>query len=391
MDAYICMRPKHIRHLTYVLTFFITLHSALVAYINSSALARLISPNQVNIVYTIGFLCAILALILVPRLLKKIGDVRSTLLCIGLEIVTLCGLALFPTSPLFLLFFLLHLVLPSLLILTLDIFLEHASRDDSTGSVRGLYLTFLSSAFVIAPIITGFVLGVSDTYSRVYYLSALVLLPAFLLTLFFFRKFKDATYRQVLFVDGMEKVLRNKELRGIFLSNFILRSFYTIMVIFTPLYLHGELGISWNIIGLLFTIMLLPFVLFEFPLGYLADTRFGEKEILALGFFVMGGATLFLSYIPAHAFILWAVALFLTRTGASAVESMNDTYFFKHVNESDTETIALFRMVEPLAYVLIPLCVALLFLFIDSHFIFVVLGLSVFLGIPLALNLKDTR
>ena len=385
------MRPKHLRHLTYAIVFFLTLQSALVTYINSSALARIISPNQVTIVYTVAFLCAIFALILVPRLLKNIGDVRSTLLFVGIEIIALLGLALFPTSPLFLLFFLIHLIIPQLLILDMDVFLEYASRDDETGSIRGTYLTFLSTAFLVAPMITGFILGDGDAYSKVYYLSALVLLPAFIVILISFKKFKDHRYRQVRFIDGIRKVFGHKELRGIFVSNFFLRSFYTIMVIFTPFYLHGELGMSWSVIGLLFTIMLLPFVLFELPLGHLADTRFGEKEILALGFFIMGGATMFLSFIPASAFILWAIVLFLTRTGASAVESMNDTYFFKHVSESDTETIALFRMMEPFAFVVIPVLLATLFVFIDTHFVFLVLGMYVLLGIPLALGLKDTR
>ncbi|MEK7606118.1 MAG: MFS transporter [Patescibacteria group bacterium] len=385
------MQPKHLRRITYAFAFFVTLHVALITYINSNALARIVGQNHVDIVYTGGFLIALVFLLVLPRLLRNNGDVRTTLALIVLQIGTLCGLAFFPASPLFVFFFLIQLIIPPLLYLDIDVFLEHATKDETTGRTRGAFLTFLNVAFLISPLITGFVLGQGEVYSLVYLLSAGVLLPALALILVAFKHFKDPPYRHIEIVDGIRKVVASKNLRGIFISNFLLRCFFAVMTIFMPLYLHSELQLPWITIGGLFTVMLLPFVLFEYPLGRLADTRFGEKEILACGFFVMASATALIPFIPASALVLLSITLFMTRVGASALESMNDTFFFKHVSETDTETIALFRMFEPLSYIIAPLLAGLVLVFIDIRFIFLVLGAVMTLGIPVALGLRDTR
>lgn len=385
------MHPKHLRHLTYAFAFFVTLHVALVTYTNSNALARVVVENRIPFVYTLGFILGLIALIVVPRLLRDIGDVRTTIVFIVLEMVALVGLALFPTSPLFILFFLLHLIIPPLLILDIDVFLEHATKTESTGGTRGLLLTILSSAFVISPLIAGFVVGPHDVYSRIYFLSALVLLPALGIILVSFKHFKDPSYRQIHLLQAIKGVIAHKNIRGIFVSNLLLRGFYAVMVIYMPLYLHHELLMPWTTIGVIFTVMLLPFVLFEYPLGLLADTRFGEKEILAGGFLICAIATALLPFIPATAFVMWGVALFMTRVGASAIESMNDTYFFKKVGPSDTETMALYRMLEPMSYIIAPLLTGLALQFIEVRFVFLILGVIMAFGIPVALRLKDTR
>lgn len=385
------MRPTHLRHLTYAFTFFVTLSTALVTYTNSNALAHVVPEHRVSLVYTLGFIVCLLTLIVVPKILKNIGDVRATIIFIVAQILTLLGLVFFSDSILFVGFFIVQLVLPALLVLDADVFLEHASARATTGTTRGTYLTIISGAFLISPLIAGFILGNGETYGRMYLLSALVLIPALLILLFSFSHFKDPLYRPVRIGVALRHIARVRELRNICISNLLLRGFYSVMVIFMPLYLHTELHMPWSTIGILFTVMLIPFVLFEYPLGRLADRWFGEKEILAIGFFLMALATTLIPFIQASALVVWGIVLFLTRTGASAIESMNDSYFFKHVDATDTETIALYRMLDPLAYIIAPLLATIVLSYFDMRFIFLALGICVAIGIPVALRLKDTR
>jgi len=115
------------------------------------------------------------------------------------------------------------------------------------------------------------------------------------------------------------------------------------MVIYTPIYLNQHLGIDWTQIGMIFTIMLLPFIFLQFPLGRLADTRLGEKEIMAIGFGILVVSTAALSFITTTSFWVWALALFATRVGASAVAVMNETYFFKKTNDTDADLLEFFH------------------------------------------------
>jgi MFS family permease len=177
------------------------------------------------------------------------------------------------------------------------------------------------------------------------------------------------------------------------LANFLLFFFYSWMTIYTPLYLHKNMGFSWTEIGIIFSIMLLPFVFIQFPLGRLADKKWGEKEILSVGFIVIAIATGLISFINGHSMVLWAIILFITRLGAATIEIMCDTYFFKKVDSLDTNIISFFRMVGPIAYIFGPLLATILFTFFDFkiQYLFLILGLIMLFGLKFSLSIKDTK
>ena len=127
----------------------------------------------------------------------------------------------------------------------------------------------------------------------------------------------------------------------------------------------------------MFAIMLLPFPLFEIPLGKLADRKLGEKEILMTGFIVAGLSTV--------------VILFISRVGASAIEIMTESYFFKHVDGKDTDTISLFRILRPLGYIIGPLLGGVALIFINIKMIFLIPGFMLLLGVLPAFGIKDTK
>src|SRR3989338_7120911 len=189
-----------------------------------------------------------------------------------------------------------------------------------------------------------------------------------------FRGFKDPSYESIPLYRTILKVLRNRDIFGIFSANFILRFFYSWMIIYTPLYLHNHLGFSWSEIGPMFTIMLVPFVLLEIPAGRLADSRYGEKEIMSLGFIIAAVSTAALSFIAVKSFWLWASLLFLTRVGASLIEITTESYFFKHICSSNSNTLSFFRMTAPLALIFGPLSATAFLFFFDFKNLFLVLG-----------------
>jgi MFS family permease len=91
--------------------------------------------------------------------------------------------------------------------------------------------------------------------------------------------------------------------------------------------------------------------------------------------------------------ILWAVILFITRIGASTIEIMCDTYFFKKVDGLNANAISFYRMSGPLAYILGPLLATVMFSFFnfEIQYLFLVLGLIMIFGLGFSLALKDTK
>ena len=167
--------------------------------------------------------------------------------------------------------------------------------------------------------------------------------------------------------------------------------FFSWMVIYIPLHLARTVGFEWDRIGIILSIALLPYILLEYPLGHLADTRFGEKEIMTVGFILIGLFTLPLGLIASVSFFFWAFFLFATRIGASMVEIMTETYFFKKIDVTNSDFLSVFRMAEPLAYVVAPLAASLLLVFVPTQYLFAILGLVMIAGVALTLPLADTR
>ncbi len=277
-----------------------------------------------------------------------------------------------------------------LLRLSLDLYLEKFSKDQSTGESRGIFLTVLNVAIALSPYLVGKILSNGDYY-KVYAVSALIFIPVMFLSLFKLKKVPENEYHDEKLKEGFKKIWENNDLRSIFGCNFLLEFFYSWMVIYTPIYLNSVMGFVWEDIGLMFSIALLPFIFIQFPLGKIADLYIGEKEILTSGFILSGVSTIYLSFILNPDFVVWTIALFLGRTGIAAIEVMNETYLFKNISAEDSDIMAFFRKTGPIAYIIGPGIASLFFYLLDFRYIFILLGVVMISGIKFSLAITDTK
>ena len=369
---------------------FVSFHYALIIYINSSFLNNFFTETQVSALYIIGSIVDTLCLINASKILEKLGGYRFVLYAIFIEFLATVGLAISTTPLIVAVSFLVHLITISLLLFNMDVLVEDVVTDESqTGSIRATYLTLTNIAIVIAPIVIALIL-INNNYSNIYWLSALSIIPLY----FLIKRFKKVEIEKIHHIRIKETVLeyiKNKNLYNIFVSQFLLQLFYAFMVIYTPLYLEKYIGFSWTEIGIIFTIMLLPFVIFELPLGELADEKYGEKEFLTVGFLGMGLSTLFISFITTKVFLIWAVILFITRIGASFVEVSTESYFFKQVNQEKTDVISFFRVTRPVSFVVAPVLATISLQFIPFQYVFIIIGTLMIIGAHYSLAINDTK
>jgi MFS family permease len=136
-----------------------------------------------------------------------------------------------------------------------------------------------------------------------------------------------------------------------YILSFALYFFYAVMIIYLPLYLL-EQGFSWPEIGTMFTVMLLPFLVVEYPLGYLADKKGNERTVLLLALCIGIMTTVGMALLTGHSFVLWTIVLFTSRIGIAGLEVLKDTYFYRHVRAAEVDIIALFRTSLPLASII---------------------------------------
>ncbi len=369
---------------------FVSFHYALVIYLNSSFLSNFFKDAQISYLYVIGSILNVIILLNASKILEKISNYQFILYTIGLEFAAILTLSFSHSPSLIALSFIVHLSAISTLLFNLDVFVESVSDDESiTGSIRGTYLTITNIMIVLAPLSVSFLLS-NGNFSIVYIISALLMIPLYL-TVRKFKKVEEAKMHHISIEKTISEYVKSSDLYNIFISHTLLQLFYGFMVIYTPLYLEKYIGFAWSEIGIIFTIMLIPFVIFELPIGELADDKYGEKEFLTIGFAIMGFFTLVISFITIKSFWLWAIVLFITRIGASLVEVSTESYFFKKVDKRRTDVISLFRVSRPLALVIAPIIATVALGFIPFQYIFIIVGSIMIVGTHYSLALKDTK
>jgi MFS family permease len=370
---------------------FFSIHYAAILYVNSSLLEEHFSVNAVSALFVLGAMGNMIIFFFVPRLLKKLGNRALFFLFVLIDLISTAGLAIVK-APLFIaIFFLLFEAVSIMIYFNIDIFLEDATLDEHTGEMRGIDLTLANAAFVIGPMLVAF-LTLEHNFSRLYWMSALMLLPLLYLAFFSFKSFRDGHIEAVesSFLKSFRMWIFDGDVKRITLARFGLEFFYAFMVIFVPLYLHNILGFDWIELGTMFTIMLIPFVILQLPAGEIADRWLGEKEILILGFFFMGASALSMPFLPKD-FGLWTLALFMSRVGAALVEVMTDTYFFKSVDKRNTGLISIYRISRPAGIVAAGVAGSIILAESNYYGIFFFLGIISLWGMIESLRIRDTK
>ena len=381
---------KHSRKVVYLIGFLFSISLAITSYVTSSFLETFINVDYIGFLYAVSAIITIIALLDMPRLMAKYGNKNTTLFSIGLCFVSLLILAFSGIPLLVIPAFIIYFTTGNLLIANFDIFIEECSKTKEIGALRGFYLMITNVAWVIAVMISGSIIDKSS-YTGIFLFAAGIIALVAGTIILFFGGFKDPVYKKVSIRKTIAFFRENKNISKIYLISLILKFFYAWMVIYTPIYLHQYLGFSWDTVGHIFTIMLLPFVILDVPLGRMSD-KIGEKKLLLYGFIII---TLFVLLIPltntTH-WIVWALILFGTRVVAATIETMSEIYFFKKVSDEKLDEIAFFRNTSPISYILAPLLAVPILLYIPSfRFIFYVLGAIMLVGFLITLRLRDAK
>jgi len=375
--------------LIFLASIFLSLHYASTLFVNSSFLGKFFSPSGISFFFILGAVASIILFIKVPVLLNRWSKRGLFLTFLTLEAISMTGLALATTGISAGFFFIIYFASLPILYYLLDIFLEDISLNEKTGEIRGLYLTFMNASIALGPLfVAGLVL--QDNFTAVYLLALALLGPIYIAFLFFPSLGQSKKKHEHFSKIHFHQWLKNINIRRVTLVRFVLNFFYALMTIFTPIYLRSVLGFEWSEIGIIFTIMLLPFVIFEWPMGELGDRYFGEKEIMTLGLFIMGTALLLMPFLDKN-FTLWASVLFLSRIGASWVEISTESYFFKKVESNDTGLISIFRLTSPVSTVFGAFLGGLIIYLLPFNLIFFFIAFAVLLGMKESLFIHDTR
>lgn len=373
-----------------LLGFVFGITVALLTYIASTYFKEVIQSENVSIFYVVSFFLILVGLFKLNWIIEGFGRARTLMTLMVVQIGVLFVLQFVPVSWMGALLLMAYYVLYGIIMVVFDIILEAYSTNGKTGRVRGAYLSVWNFGFLIGPLCSGYLFE-NFGFNMIFTVSMFLYIVIFLVVFIALNDIQGHVEKKNFSTKKTFNTFKkNKNLINVYWISFTLQFFYAVMTIYMPLYLR-EIGISWGDIGIIFSIMLLPFIFIQYPAGILADKKFGEKEMFFIGHSIMILSLIFMYFVRDQTFIFLSVILFVSRIGAALVEAMQDSYFYKQINENDISVINFFRSTRAVAYIVSSILVGIaLTLMGDMRVIFVVLFIVLSLGFLPIIFLHDS-
>jgi len=377
----------------YAASLLLAFHTFMVAYINSSFLGQFIDEASVGSIYIVGSALSVLVFLFVSRVLHRVGNFKLTLGLLFINMIAVAGMSIANELREAIPLFLVHLISIPLIIFNLDVFMEEqiGNNEGSTGSNRGLLLTLASMIGAVSPFLSSLIVGSSGDFTTVYLISSLTLIPIIIILFFFFSDFSDPEYDEIDLFSAIRTFWEQSNIRNVFLSHFSLQIFFVSMVVYTPLYLTNQIGLTWTEFGIAIFCGQMAYVLFEYPIGIIADKYIGEKEMMALGWMIIIIAVSSMAFVTEPSVVIWSVIMFMTRFGASFVEVTTESYFFKQTKSSDAQVISFFRITRPLSYVLGAVIASLALLYLPFNLLFLIFAAMFIPAMFFTSSIVDTK
>lgn len=341
---------KHLSTL-YATGLILAIATHVTTYINSSFIETFIGLHYTGLFFISANIITLLAMIFFPSIIKHWGNFRTIKIMLILGIISSLALITFSSPWLLLIFFIVMWASLSLVWINMDIFVESFTNNKNTGKIRAIFFTFINIGIILSPIISTSLVGKDNNYPVVYLFSTVVIIIFYLLLTFLKKRIdKKIVFKQQKIKQTIIDFWQDKNLKGLYAISFFLNLFFSVVVVYIPIYLHTVIGFDWSTLGILFAIILLPFILFEIPAGIIADKYLGEKEILFLALGILTICLFLFSYIDSNNPIVWGAVLFISRIGAALIEAMRESRFFKIVDATDVSYINFLRTSYPLGY-----------------------------------------
>lgn len=355
--------------------FFLAVSSTLVSYTLISYLSHFIPTAFVGVAIAGGGGMAAIAFLFLPHVVERFGTQRPAVFLAFIQMLMLFAAAATPGTVASAAFIILVISLQPLLLYELDLLLEATMNDgNQVGRVRTMFLTGGNIGSLTGPLIIGALLATTENYTSIFLAAAAMLAPFIVLFAAHMLPYA-ATPSHSQTQDTLEHMARNRDLAAVTFGHLILYMFYMWAPLYIPIYLHSILAIPWSTLGWIFSLMLLPYVLIEYPAGWIADRYLGDEKLMLAGFIIAGcslGSLAFLT--PASSPFLIVILLLMTRVGAALIESMTEGHFFRRVSENDIVSVSVFRGVWPLANFTAPLIASVIIFWGSYQLLFILTG-----------------
>ncbi|MBU4216521.1 MFS transporter [Candidatus Parcubacteria bacterium] len=387
---------NHNEHLNRKKVWIVTLSSFLFGFVSSILsynvsfyFQAVLKNNNVSVYYLFIDVAIFVLLFNLHKIINKIGQSNALFVFLIAKIIFAIILINLPVTFIGSILLVLYLIVGNIARVNLDVLLETFSVDRMSGRIRGLFLAIFSLGFILGPKLAMSIKVVHGFYGIFITVLAIDLL-IFVVDLIWLRGVKGNDERRLSARQIIHAFFRHKNLKRIYYIAFLVDFFYATMIIYTPIYLNS-IGFSDADLGNMFTFMLLPFLLLQYPVGRLADKYLGEKELIIFSLLITGFSVAYIYFLDSSSVYVWGAALLMTRVGISMLEVLRDSYFYKRICGNDVAKIDLFRTSMATAYIAFALISVVVLQYYPVKTVFLILFVALFTGLWPAFRLLDNK
>ncbi|MFA5420504.1 MAG: MFS transporter [Patescibacteria group bacterium] len=376
----------------YLAGFMLAISTAFPAYINSNFIETFVATKYVGLFFVAANVITFFAMLFFPSIIRKFSNIISAKVMMLINIVSLMALMVSPSPVILLIFFVLMWASSNLLWINMDIFVESFTENESTGKTRAIFFTFMNLGWILSPMFASMLVISPDYYNLVYLAAAFLILVYYFVVVSNEKKVSVAVeYDKLNIIQTVTDFWKNLNLRGVYFVSFFLNLFFSSAVVFIPIYLHNAIGFGWSTLGIMFSIMLIPFVLIEIPAGIIADKYLGEKEMTYAGLAIILVSLLLFFFTKSTSPLVWGSILFLSRIGAALIEAMRESRFFKIVDAENVSHINFLRTSYPLGYLVGSGLGVFILSFYDIQYLFLFLAVLFLFSFYFVFIIKDSK
>lgn len=382
---------RHMRGAVYELSFLSSLAASILSFFTGTLAVSLgLSDAFLGIIFAGTSLLSLVLFFLLPRY-THIYPLRTIL--IGSATLFTAGLIINAASNTifaFMVSLLLSTASYGILLSILDMYVERGiDMGHPEGTVRGLYLAFANAAYIMGPFVGGLLIEMGGFPAL--FLGATVSIIPFLGIAYAHLPKVSPISRHVHtpLKAYFSHVFANHHLRTVYIVYFLLRIFFSVVGIYTAIYLVSHQAFTYWQAGLVITISLIPMVIFEIPVGKLLDTTWKHSTVGAVGFSLIAITSGIVPYINTNSIYIWALLFFCMRIGASLVEIVAETYFFHHIDSSNAAAVSVFRGMFPISSLVAPLCASFILYLFSFDGLFTLLAFACAAGALVSTHLTE--
>ena len=387
--SFISQPPARLR-VVYQVTFVVAFATAILDPFMSGFVRSIVgSESHVGLIYSGALVFSIIVNLTADNIISRLGREKTlviflTLLATGYGLLFYTHLAL-----MFVLIYAMIIASQDLIWFANDLSIKFFGRGQKLAFVEGQYYTLKNLGWFVGPVFGGYIISTFDIRTAFVFNTLLVAC----MLLYFIRRrsrshdglrYKASTH----LTRGLKKFFSIRPLRGAYAVFFGLYAFYALNGIYLPLLLLDK-GATAATIGFIFSLSMLPFILFGYAFNTLAYHFRLEKIFFVLGFGIIA-VTNYVIFTQ-DSIVAIALAAVCGMIGASMIETLIHTYFLRHIKSDESEPLSIFRTAIGLAWLIAPLFGSVVIYFTDLQSVFVAGSCALIIFALFSLTLPHPR